>query len=172
MDVTIIKCPPDFLLVGHTNWIGQVSEAHWVYPDRRNLTGTAIARCMEHITWPMYSDRLRERFEAAAAEAIPFVTRRTLQQAPMRIGLIRFTKLGQRCVVMTVDSVPLPGLHLHLPDPDDPDLRQPNLKRHYTHARIWRAVDGYAVSSDEQVLQLSLSWAEPVRSSADDHAPA
>lgn len=159
----VLKCPPDFHTLGRNDvCVGQAVEAHWHLWRKGRLTDNAIANCMEFLTHRTYSGRLLERFKEAAGEAIPYVAKRTHPEVRLRISLLRFTKEGERCVALTVDSLPLPGLAIEIPSPTDPDLLQPNLRRHFAHARILAHVDGYMIVSNSAILQLMLSWSETV----------
>lgn len=161
----ILKCPPDFHTLGRNDvCVGQAAEGHWSFWRHGTLTDNVIAVCMEFLTAGSYSARLLERFKEAAGEAIPFVAKRSHPEERLHISLLRFTKEGERCVALTVDSLPLPGLKIELPSPTDPDLLKPNLYRHFAHARILPAVDGYMIVSNATVLQLILSWSESVQS--------
>lgn len=175
-NIVVLKCPADFLSLGENSDPRRRPVFNgWLYRDRGHLTAQAIADCSEFICQPGYSLAFERRFHEALAEAIPFVSRRSQPSEPVRLGLIRFNNFGQRCVILTVDSIPSVDLHLELPDPDDPSLgdpmldainpARPKLKRFYTHAQILRYVDGYMIIYEpEVVLQLELSWSEPITS--------
>ncbi len=177
-NVFVLKCPADFCLLGQNEHAPQRTiYRQWQYLERSRLTAEVIAACAEYISSPVYSPRFVERFCEAAGEAIPFVSHRTRLGAPVNIGLICLTILGQRHAILTVDGLPPPGLRLDLPDPNDPSLRhpawgaidpaRPSLIPYFTHARIWGQVDGYLIIHDpEVVLQLELTWSEPISSAA------
>jgi len=164
MSSVALKCPADFFALGpNTLVLGQESYCHWRYPHQRDLTYSAIAACTEHLPSRVYSHQLLEQFITASVQAIAFVRRRTCHNQPLNISLLRFTRRGQRCVVLVVDGLPLPGSLPDLPNPTDPALLEPTLDRHLTHACILQAVDGYLITSDERILQLTLSWSESVQ---------
>ncbi len=160
--ITVLKCPADFFVPGPKHYFSSQTHLQWHIMDRSNVTAHAIAICMEHLTHPHYSRRLLERFSEAAGDAIPFVKNRSHPDLPLNIGLTRFTSQGQRCLGLVVDSLPLPELPIDIPSPTDPYLVVPNFGHYMTHALIMRQVDGYIVHWNDLILQLTLSWSEPI----------
>lgn len=176
--IVVLRCPADFLHLGeNADYRRRPTFNGWLYRDRRHLTAQAIADCSEFICRPAYSSAFEQRFRHTLAEAIPFVSRRTEPREPVRLGLIRFNNFGQRCVILTIDGIPPVDLELTLPEPGDPmlgdpmfdaiDPVRPQLKPCYTHAQILRCVDGYMIIYEPTVvLQLELSWSEPITSAS------
>jgi hypothetical protein len=160
-NLVVLKCPGDFFALGKQDvLLGNQVGCHWQYWRTGDFTSRAINDCLAHLCRRFYTDQLRERVARAMSQAVPFVANRTHPEEPVKVGLVRFVSRGQKCVTLTIDSMPLPGRKIDVPEPTNPAVTQPTIGPYLSFGLIYRVVDGFLFINDEHILQLSLSWSE------------
>lgn len=163
MHNVVLKRPADFFRVDKNQvFLGRTSACEWTFPKHNGLVERVLDACFAHVTPETYSSQLRERFLGSVGLATAFVINRSDPADQLRVGLFRYTNEGEHCLSFVVDSRPHPSVPVIHPNPNDPTLYEPIHGQNLTHAWIIDQTDGYEFRHNEHILQLELSWSEPI----------